>query len=66
MDVRTDNGRGKLLFKWNPVSQEVCIVKKNKMYRIRLLMSGKDGYEILESSDKDGGRDPPTIEDLKD
>lgn len=59
MDVRTEHGNGKLLFQWNPESKVISIVRKGKIYRIRLLFDENSGYEILESADKNGGRDPP-------
>ena len=53
MDVRTENGKGKLLFRWEPKNNIVSIVCKNMVYEIQLLQNKEGGtYAIIEMHDK--------------
>ena len=55
MEVRSDNGSGKLLFEWNPEDDTITVIQKGTVYRIKLVKTGKNGtYRILDKRPKHG------------
>lgn len=53
MDVRTEQGKGKLLFRWEPIKNVISIVCQNTVYDIRLLRNEEGGsYEVIDVHDK--------------
>lgn len=53
LEVRSDDESGKLLFSWNPDDNTVDIVKKDTLYRVKLVKQRTGGaYRILEKRPK--------------
>jgi len=49
MEVRAKNGKGPLLFEWNPEAQTVDLIRKDMYYKIYL---DKHSYYIREECSK--------------
>ena len=61
MEVRAKNGKGPLLFKWDPETQTVDLIRKDKYYQIRL---SKHSYYVKEECSKYECRKPESYEHL--
>ena len=51
IEIRSEQDTGKLLFKWDPQTNVVSIVNKDKLYSVALSCEGRE-YRILETMKK--------------
>ncbi len=49
MEVRAGDGKGTLLFHWNPEQQTVDLIRKDRFYKVQL---GKQSYRVCEERSK--------------
>lgn len=59
MEIRTNQGTGRLLFKWDPDHNVISIVCKNKLYDVQL-STQHERYEVKEI--RDPPREPPSYQ----
>ena len=53
IEIRSEEQKGKLLFKWDPQSNVVDIVLRDTLYSVKLNGEGGDiGYEIIDKKVK--------------
>ena len=53
MEVRSENGTGKLLFEWNPEDDTITVIQKGTVYRVKLAKTGKNStYRVLDKRPK--------------
>ena len=53
IEIRSEEQRGKLLFKWDPRSNVIDIVLKDTLYSVKLARSEEGGgYEIIDKRTK--------------
>lgn len=49
MEVRAKDGKGPLLFEWNPASQTVDLIRKDMFYKVHL---DENSYCVMEERSK--------------
>jgi hypothetical protein len=65
MDIRSENEKGKLLFKWDPDTNIVSISCRDAIYDVKLIRSpNNSSYRVVNKYSKQSARDSPGETDI--